>query len=301
MNNSTSTNNQEIDLLKVLITSIKKLFTFLSKNLFTFILLTIIGVVIGYFVSPLFKKYESRIILSPNFDTTEYLYNEIDFVNSKIIEQDTVFLNSVGLDKKVTHISVEPIISVYQFVQKNEKNFDLIKLFAEDGDINKVAEDEKTAKNYSNHQIIISSKKANIDSKNIDKLFHYLNRSNYFNQLKDVTNKNLEDRILVNNTTIKQIDDILNKFSKESENQKSSNLVYFNDNTQLNEILSTKSSLVKENEIIIERRLAADKAIKKVAQSLNIQEKSKTKLLMLIIPVLLIITFYTTKSLILSK
>lgn len=301
MTDSTNKDNQEIDLFKLIYVCLFKIKEFTKKNFIPFIILSLLGASLGYYISPKLKKYESRIILTPNFNSTDYLYNEIDYINSRIQDKDSVFLKKIGFDNTISNIEIKPIISVYQFVQSNEKNFDLIKLFAEDGDINKVAEDEKTAKNYSYHQIIITTKYPNLDTSKTDLLFKYLNKNTYYNKLKEVSAQNLEQRIQTNNLTIGQINEILNKFSEENPHEKSSNLVYFNDNTQLNEIIDTKSNIIKENEDIIKGRLSSDKTIKDISQSLNIKQKSKSNLLVIIFPILFIIIYLTIKQLFLKK
>lgn len=300
MNNSTN-NNQEIDLFNILFRMLIKLKEFVKNNFLPFIILSILGAALGFFISPKLDKYESRIIITPNFNSTDFLYNEIDYINSRILDKDTLFLKNIGFDKTISKIEIKPIISVYQFIQTNEKNFDLLKLFAEDGDINKVAEDEKTAKNYSNHQITITTKKPNFNKSTIDLLIGYLNRNTYYNGLKDISNKNLDDRIKTNNLTIDQINQILNKFSEEDSHEKSSNLVYFNDNTQLNEIITTKNYIIKENENIIQGKLTSDKVIKEIAQSLNIKQKSKSNLLIIILPIVFVFIYLITKNLFIKK
>jgi len=301
MTDSTKQDNQEIDLFKIIYSSLILIKEFIKKNFIPFMILSIIGASLGYFISPKLKKYESRIILTPNFNSTDFLYNEIDYINSRIQDKDTVFLKKIGFNHTISNIEIKPIISVYQFVQSNDKNFDLIKLFAEDGDINKVAEDEKTAKNYSNHQITITTKYPNLDTKQIELLFKYLNNNSYYNNLKDISAQNLDKRIQTNSFTIDQINDILNKFSEENSHEKSSNLVYFNDNTQLNEIISTKNAIIKENENIIQGRLTSDKTIKEISQSLNIKQKSKSNLFIIIFPIVFIFIYLTIKQLFLKK
>ena len=296
MSNSSNSNNQEIDLLILLKSAINNIKLFIQRNILAVIILSIIGAALGYFISANFKKYESRIIIAPNFNSTEYLYNEIDFINSKIQDKDSVFLKGIGFDKTVSKIEIKPIISVYQFIQSNEKNFDLLKLFAEDGDINKVAEDDKTAKNYSNHQVTITTATPNFDRTKTNLLFKYLNRNEYYNDLKNISNKNLDQRIITNTSTVNQINQVLDKFSEENSHEKSSNLVYFNDNTQLNEIIITKNHLIKENEMIIQGKLTYDKTIKEIAQSLNIIQKSNSKLIIIILPIVLILFYFTFKQ-----
>lgn len=265
------------------------------------LLLSILGVLVGYYMSPLLKKYESRILLSPSFETVDYLYNEIDLINSKIKDRDTIYLKSIGFTSPVSKISIEPVTSVYEFVQENERNFDLIKLFAEDGDINKVAEDEKTSKNYKIHQITITTKDASLKDQNIDQLISTFNMNSHYNKIKDVSNENNAKRIITNNNTIAQINSVLDKFKSDISNNKSSNLVYFNDNNQLNEIIATKNILIKENEYLELQKINSENFIKKTSQFLNIQQESKSNILVLSFPLLFILIYFLFKQLLTFK
>lgn len=289
------TSNQEIDLFKIINKTFTSFFRFIKDNLLMMFFLTIIGAILGYFVSPILKKYESRILVSPNYGTVDYLYNEIDLINSKIKDKDTVFLNSMGLTSPISKISIEPVNSVYQFIQESEKNYDLIKLFAEDGDINKVAEDEKTSKNYRVHQITILTKNATLSETDIDQLFISLNQNKHYNEVKKVMNSNNLARIDSNNKTIDQINSVLSKFSTDISENRSPNLVYFNDNTQLNDLINTKNNLIKENEYLELEKINSTNIIKKTSQFLNIQQESKTKLLVIVFPFLFLSIFLIIK------
>lgn len=294
--NSPNKTEHEIDLMKLIYKSIKNIVHFLKLNFIAILLLTIAGIFLAYLTTPLTNKYESRILLAPNFNTTDFLYNEIDFINSKIIDKDTVFLQKIGLNLPIQKISIKPINGIYQFVQESDKNFDLVKLFAEDGDINKVAEDEKTSKNYKVHQISILTKYPKLKEQNIETLFKYLNSNQYYNKLKDTINHDLNKRIETNNLTINQINTILDKFSQDLSNQKSQNLVYFNDNNQLNEIIALKNGIIKENESLNQNKLTTDVIIKQIANSLNIKKDSKIQLILFVIfPIALITIFFIIK------
>jgi hypothetical protein len=48
-----------------------------------------------------------------------------------------------------------------------------------------------------------------------------------------------------NDTIISQINDVLNGFSNQGNRDKRDNLVYYNENIQLNDIIKTKEALIK--------------------------------------------------------
>ncbi|MDH0673360.1 hypothetical protein N5D03_02240 [Empedobacter sp. GD03861] len=267
---------------------LQKFRTFLQKNLLFIILLAALGFIVAYYINPILKTYESKVIVSPNYGSVDYLYNEIELINSKISDKDTTFLNKIGITPNINKIEVKPIINIYQFAGENESNFDLLKLFAEDGDINKVADDDKTSKNYKTHQIILTSKKSSIQTSNIDKLLKFLNKNEYYNQVRLIRIDNEKQRLGINDGTIKQIDAVFSKVENSTKSEASKNLVYVNDNNQLNDLLITKRELIKENEYIKLNELLSTNVIKKISESLNVQAKTKGSLLMIILPILFI-------------
>ena len=102
----------------------------------------------GLFLDTTNKTYDHQIIVQPNFGSTDYLYSKIDLLNSKIKENDTVFLQKIGIldPSKLSKIEIKPIVDVYKFIATDEKNFDLLKLMAEDSDIKKILEEMLQAK-----------------------------------------------------------------------------------------------------------------------------------------------------------
>ena len=100
--------NQEIDLSRIskklggffekVSIKIFKGILFIKRNLILIGVLFILGGVMGHFMDRNNTNYDNQIIVTPNFFTTDYLYNKIDLINSKVNEGDTVFLkNVVGL------------------------------------------------------------------------------------------------------------------------------------------------------------------------------------------------------------
>ncbi len=141
---------------------VPKTIKFLKKKiLFFLVLLFILGAVGGFFYNKLAEKYDSNIIVTPNFDTVDYLNEKIVLLNSKIQQNDTVFLNKVGLNKssKITGIKITPITNLYKFLNEEDNYYEIFKTLAENNDAKKVAEDPETSKYFKNHLITINSNK----------------------------------------------------------------------------------------------------------------------------------------------
>jgi len=256
--NTPNYNDQEIDLRQVsqkmgraydsFLSWIFRGFLFVKRNLIVLIILFVIGAGIGYYLDKNTKVYDHEVIVIPNFGSAEYVYSKVNLLHSKLIENDKEFLNSIGIKdlELLSEIEIEPINDIYTFVNSREQNFELVKLMAEDGDINKIIEDETTSINYKTHRIKITTSRKALKTEVINPIINYLNDSNYFKEVQTSAVKSLEGIIKSQESTVNQIDSLLNSLSKTA-SSKSGNLVYYNnENTQLNDVLKTKTDLVND-------------------------------------------------------
>lgn len=297
--------DQEIDLEQIS-KKVKSFFQGINESLFHFIqffikngiiiaALFLIGVGLGWYLDQTNKSYSSEIIVSPNFGSTDYLYSKVDLLTSKVKENDAVFLKSIGLNNPldIKKIKIEPIVDIYRFINNNEQNLDLLKLMAEDSDLKTVVKETATSKNYSFHTITYTTS-ADRDSKtNIQAILNYLNNSDYYKKIQKVSIVNTENKLKADELSIAQIDGILNEFSNTTRNQqKSDKLVYYNENTQLNDVLKTKELLTKDIGNLRLELLNSDKIIKESTIVLNLENnKILNSKLKFILPFLFILGF----------
>jgi hypothetical protein len=302
---STNSQDQEIDLgqlskkignfFQTLIDSFFEFILFLKRNIIIIAALFILGVVLGYFLDKKTKVYDHEIVVLPNFGSVDYLYSKINLINSKIKEGDTVFLKSIGIKepKKLDLVEVEPIIDVYRFVEQRESNFDLIRLMAEDGDLDKIIEDKITSKNYPFHLILIKTQKKFKKDEFIDPIMNYLESSEYFSVVQKEMFQSLKTEIASNEQTIIQINSILNEFNNTAaSNSKSDKLIYYNENNQLNDVIKSKEEVVNK---LTNNRISLinyQKTIKEVTSTLNIKNtKGANGKLKLVLPFLFVFLF----------
>jgi hypothetical protein len=317
--------DQEVDLILIskkinnffqrINASIFRAIQFFVKNWVIVLVLIVAGFGLGTFLDSTQKSYQHEIIVSSNFDTTDYLYSKIDLINSKIKEKDTVFLKTiVGIQqpKFLIEIEIKPIADVYNFIKDKPENFELIKLMAEDGEIKKILDDNMTSKNYTYQTISLTTKRKFSEEKLIKPLLSYFNTSDYYSKIQKQVYKNVESKMKLNDSIIKQIDGVLNNFSNETNNSlKSDKLVYYNENTQLNDIIKTKDALINEQAAHRIELIGFDKIIKDKSVAINIKNQHpfylKMKFLLPLIFLGLFIfctqgsAFYKKQNLILQK
>jgi hypothetical protein len=298
--------DQEIDLTQIskkirsffegINTLIFKCIQFFIKNALLIFILLLVGVGLGMFLDETRKTYDHQIIVTPNFGSTDYLYSKIDLVESKIKEGDTIFLKEiVGIKKpkEILKIDVKPIADVYKFIENKPENFELIKLLSADGDINKILEDKLTSKNYTFHTIALKTNGLTNDKTTIQPLLNYLNKSDYFTKIQKISIKNVEIKMSQNDTIISQINKVLNGFSNMVNGaQKSDKLVYYNENTQLNDVIKTKDNLINEQGIHRISLAGFDKIVKDNSFILNVESTNTINgKLKLVLPIVFLLIF----------
>ena len=289
--------NQEIDLSQIskkindffdgIRSKIYHTILYFQKNAKIFFILTIVGAGLGLYLDTATKQFSNEMVVVPNFESTDYLYTKIDLIQSKIKERDTVFLKSIGISspKNVVQIEIEPIIDIFSFINKSRpitdnaqssQNFELVKLLSEDGDIKKVVTDKITSKNYANHKISIKTKDKISNKNTLEPLLNYLNTNDYFNNIKESKLNSINIKISENQGIISQINGLINQFSSAINSpQKSDKLVYYNENTQLNDVLKNKENLISETAYLKLQLIDLSKTIKDTSSVINIKDNEK--------------------------
>jgi hypothetical protein len=305
-NQPSNSDNQEIDLSQIskkigaffegIATKIFNVIFFIKKNSLILSILFVLGLGIGLFLERKSKSYTNEIIVAPNFGSNDYLYSKIELINSKIKESDTLFLkNVVGIKnpKKFREIKVQPINDVYKFIDNKGGNFELIKLMAEDGDLKKIIEESTTSKNYPYHRIQFITEQLTSDEKTVKPLLTFLNNSDYYKIIQRENLNNIKIKIKENDSIINQIDGVLDSFSNAvNGSQRNEKLIYYNENTQLNDVIKTKNELVYEQGIHRLELVNLDKIVKENSHTLNLkEEKSLFGRLTFLIPFLFIFIY----------
>jgi hypothetical protein len=277
-------------------TSIFKSIQFVIKNIIVILILIVLGVFAGFYLDQNIKTYDHKILVRPNFGSVDYLYSKIDLIESKIKEKDTVFLKSIGVQEpdKLSKIEIEPVIDVNEFINtKSEQNFELLKLMSESGDIKKIVEDKVISKNYSYYIISFSTKQLTTPKKTLEPILEYINNSDFYTKIQNEQINNIKIKMKANDTIIAQIDSFLNSFSNTvNGSSKNDKLVYYNENTQLNDVINTKDKLITEQGNLRTELVSLDKIIKDSSSTINIENnKSVNGKLKIILPLFLIFIF----------
>ncbi|REG98924.1 hypothetical protein [Flavobacterium aquicola] len=301
--------DQEIDLVQIskkignffdgINRSIFRGIQFFVRNWVIVLLLFIVGFGVGLFLDKTQKQFDNKIIVEPNFGSVDYLYSKIDLIQSKIQTNDTEFFKAIGISNvpKISKISIEPIVDVFKFVNNNEQNLEVLKLMTANGDLKSIINETTTVKNYPFYIISFSTDGLLRDQSTATALLNYINTSKYYSEVQKIRLNNIQQRIKENDEVVAQIDGILNKFSSSEStgNQKNDKLVYYNENTQLNDIIKTKDGLLRENAGLKLELVNSDKIVKESSIATNIVKTESLKgKLKFVLPFLLILIYLFT-------
>lgn len=279
--------NQDVDLLSVskgignffrnLNTFFYRSIRFILRNAVIMGVLLVVGAGLGYWLDKIDDGvYETQMIVSPNFGSTDYLYAKIDQIESKLKERDTAFLSKIGVKKpkNLTEIKIVPVVDVFRFVSNsgNETNYKLIELMAQDGDIKKIVTDKTTSKNYPLHMISFTTKGETTSEMTVTPLLNYFNDNEHYKKIQKEYLFNVQEKLRANDTMIGQIDGILDELGKGSAGNTPS--VYINETSQVNDVIRTKDELVKEQGIHRVDLIGLDKIVKDNSIILNIKDNS---------------------------
>jgi hypothetical protein len=316
-NDNKNVDDQEIDLASVskavsgmfqsICRGIFSMIQFMLKHIAVLIALVVVGTVAGSYIDDTQKTYNSCVIIRPNFESTDYVYAKVDLLFSRINDNDTVFLKSIGIKSpsKLRSIIIYPIVDIYKFISEkdskdSDRNFQLFKLLSTEGDMEKNILNRTISKNYTFHQIhFVTSAKASRDEI-LDPLLNYLESNENFKNTKNIYIENTNLKIAANNNMIAQIDGLLSTYTNESsESAKSTKSVYINQNTQLNDLIQTKNNLVNENGYEKLELLAHDKVVKESSSIINMHNtRTIDSKLRVVLPITLLFMYLFIFSLV---
>ncbi|MEO2050408.1 MAG: hypothetical protein ABGX00_01495 [Allomuricauda sp.] len=238
-------------------TFILRIFIYLKKNVLILASLVVLGAAIGYglkFISS--DKMQIDVIVRPNLESKDYLYDVISEIETNIKTKNKTFLDDVGIatnDIKGFEILIEPVKKDAE--EEAEKQFDYLEVlqkFQNTDLISDILREELLKNTELNHRI--SFKYVNEGGAVIaKKLMDYINSNQYFTELLSVYSENSKSRIIQNEVLIKQIDTIIQAYSKnlgKSDNAIDVGKVVLQNEESLNVtgLLGLKTRLIEDTE-----------------------------------------------------
>jgi len=249
-------NNDEIDLgylfnrvsngFRSLLRQLFSVIAFFLKYKYIAIFLLIAGIVLGYFADKYGEEvYKNELIVIPNFESNQYLYDKVDALSSKLKKADTIFLEkTIGPNyQSLVDLEAEPIIDVFALITGSSARVELFKAITNKQDVPDYLEDPQNIQYYKYHHVNVKIKGKEHSKEIINAIDEYFNDSPHFSDYMEVGRKNTQLRIDASEETMSQINKLLKATSQIQNSNGDVPSVLVNDNGQLNDVIETKGNL----------------------------------------------------------
>ena len=230
--------------------------------------LILAGVILGLVSDSFLEKNiskEAKILLRINFDSGNYIYDAVSLIEQKIITEDTgFFTEEIGLDltENIQKINIYPIVDLKDIMVKGEFNANEMRALFDNLEFeNSYSMTDGFKSDYEYH-VLEMKMLGGASLASIEKIIRYFNSNPLFIDLKDRNLQMISKRIYDNELTIKQIDKILESYSKDPDPISSSAQFYI-DNKEVNpnDLIETKISLQIQNERLKEESLLSTETV----------------------------------------
>ena len=223
---STQTNSDEIDLgqlfqligrgFNAIFRWILRVFLYLKKNMLLLIGLVVVGLAIGYGLNKIIsKKYKTEVIVKPQIESKNYLYDVVNELKSNIGSRDTLFFKSIGvenIDFNGLNIEVSRVAEVGNS-ESDIQYLELLQSFENTDAIADIVRAELQNKSSFNHRITFYYKNADFGREFAKKVLSYINTNTYFNGLLEVYRNNANARIVEDQKLLAQVDQIIANYT----------------------------------------------------------------------------------------
>ena len=259
---------QLIELIKKLLRNVGnfllRVFLYFKRNMLKLVGLMLVGLAISVALSQIIsKKLKTDVIVRPNFESKNYLFDVVDEIEANIKVKNDIFFDAIDIsieDLQGFHVEIAAIedteVETDASASVDMQYLEVLRNFKDESFVVDILRSELSEKSVVDYKIVFIYKDASKGPQVVKKLVDYINKNEYFDGLKEVYTSNAKSRIEKNTVVINQIDQLVDNFSKAllAEKQKSDGMVYMEKENNLNipGLLNLKDKLSNEIE---EKRL----------------------------------------------
>ncbi|WP_273275450.1 hypothetical protein [Maribacter polysiphoniae] len=237
-----------------------RVFLYLKRNALILVGLIVLGGAIGYGLNRITtKKLKTEVIVKPNLDSRNYLYEVVDEIQSNIKAKDTLFFEDLGIaieNLDGFEVTVESLGDTRKNNEQGTEYLELLKGFEGSSEaISDIVRAEILSKStLINHKITFYFKDPVMGQVYAKKLMAYINSNEYFSELIDVYNENAKERIKQNTSLVKQIDGLIasygDKLASKVNNPATQGTISFDteEKIDLKGLFDIKNTLLKDIE-----------------------------------------------------
>ena len=246
-----------------------KAIDFLIKFWWIVLALIVIGIVVGTFTMSS-TPYKATVIVKTNFDSQPYVYNAIEQLGAKLSDRDPKFISNnklAGPGGTLLKAEIAPVLDVTSLLEgisatDSRSLSSVLKELSVEDDVELFASD-RFYSNYAYHKLEIAL--IGQEEKYVKRILDYVNNQPVILEIKAGYMKNQRERIAANDTTLSQIDDLINSFTSNIAvvSQQVEKLSFYNNqsNINLNGVLDLKNKLVLETQTLKNDQITATDAL----------------------------------------
>jgi hypothetical protein len=232
---------------------------FLKLHILKFSVAVLIGGIVGFFLeSNKETKFSSNLIVKPNFESTQLLYENINYYNDLVKQQNTKHLASIfKIDTSkaaaLRKFEITPLMNSNDIINAYD-NFilEVDTLTVKSYDFDNF-ESSFTDFDYLVHNIEVQATVSNIFSELEITIINSIEKNTFFNKIKNLTKENLNTKDSILKANFIEVDSLRNVYMRAIlEGAK-------NNSNGTNIDLGSKSNITKENDLFeIDRKIIYD-------------------------------------------
>ena len=235
-----------------------RIFLYLKKNIFILIGLVVVGLAVGYALNQISsKRLKTEVIVKPQMESKNYLYDVISEVQANIKAKDTLFFTSIGIEEMdfdALEIAISPIDDNKMSSESEMKYLELLQSFENTDAISDIVRAELESKSSFNHRIIFFYKNPKLGLNFANKVMEYVNTNAYFVRLTEIYRSNAKGRIDQNTVLLKQVDEIIANYTNGLAAKTNSSIgerIILDNQEQVNiaDLFEYKNRLIKDTEL----------------------------------------------------
>ncbi len=232
---------------------------FFKLHFIKFTIAVLIGGIVGFFLENNKEiKFSSNLIVKPNFESTQLLYENINYYNDLVKQQNTKHLASIfKIDSSraasLRKFEITPLINSNDIINAYDKFIlDVDTLTVKSYDFDNF-EESFTDYDYLVHNIEVKATVSDIFNELENTIINSIEKNTFFNKIKNLTKENLKTKDSILKANFIEVDSLRNVYMRAIiEGAK-------NNSNGTNIDLGSKSNATKENDLFeIDRKIIYD-------------------------------------------
>jgi len=232
---------------------------FFKLHFIKFTIAVLIGGIIGFFLENNKEiKFSSNLIVKPNFESTQLLYENINYYNDLVKQQNTKHLASIfKIDSSraasLRKFEITPLINSNDIINAYDKFIlDVDTLTVKSYDFDNF-EESFTDYDYLVHNIEVKATVSDIFNELENTIINSIEKNTFFNKIKNLTKENLNTKDSILKANFIEVDSLRNVYMRAIiEGAK-------NNSNGTNIDLGSKRNATKENDLFeIDRKIIYD-------------------------------------------